>query len=200
MMSSKSKSLKDSGSPLQPLESWSNTRVPVPPTPNVTFAQISVTMGSPVPCMSALPAGNQCQVMQHIIVWQPNVISVTDGDILMKFAIFGSAEDAMPWGTWSITAWSIHLPSQTLEALMGEPIQTTMTSIPLWMTTREMVRIKPGARVYEGGNVTIFFLSHVFFLVVVICHPYFHFAPLHEESDHYLLAFPCSSNPLLLPL
>ena len=48
--------------------------------------------------MSALPAGNQRQVTRHIIVWQPNVISVTDGDILMKFAIFRSVEDANALG------------------------------------------------------------------------------------------------------
>ena len=130
-MSSTSRLLKDNGSPCLPLRSLSNTRAPAPPIPNVTFARISVTMDSPAPCMSALPAGNWHQVTWHIIIWQPNVISVIDGDILMKFAIFGSVEDAMPQGMWSITARSIRLPSQTLKALMGEPIQTTTTSIPV---------------------------------------------------------------------
>ena len=49
-------------------------------------------------------------------------------------------------------------------------------------------------------SVTIFFLSHIFFLVAVVCCPYFCFAPLHEETDHYLLAFPSSSSPLVFPL
>ena len=171
-MSSAFKLLKDNGSLPLPLKSSFNAPAPPPPTPNVTFAWISVTMGSSVPCLSVLPVENWHRVMRHIIVWKPNVISVIDGDIPMRFAIFGSAEDVMPQGTWSITARSICLPSQTLEALMGGPIWTTMTSTPLWMTTREMVYIKPGARMYEGGNVTIFFLSHVFFLVIVVCHPY----------------------------
>ena len=106
--------------------------------------------------------------MQHIIVWQPSVISVIDGDILMMSATFRSVEDVMPWGMWSITAQSICLPTQMLTALMGEPTLTMMTSTPLWMMTRGMVCIEPGARVYEGGNVTISFLSHVFFLVTIV--------------------------------
>ena len=168
MMSSASKSLKDNGSPPQHLKSSSHILTPPPPPPNVTFAQIVVTMACTSRCTPVQPAMKLCQVTLPIIVWQPNVISVTDGDIPTKFAIFGSVEDAMPQGMWLITAQSIHLPSRTLEALMEEPIQTTMTSTPLWMTTREMVHIEPGARVYEGGNVTIFFPSHVFFLISVV--------------------------------
>ena len=86
----------------------------------------------------------------------------------MKFVTFESAEDAMPQNTWSITALSTHLPSQMLSPLMGESIQMTTTSTPLWMTTREMVCVKPGAQIYEGGIVTIFFLCHVFFLISVV--------------------------------
>ena len=168
MMSSASRLLKDSGSPPLPLESLFNAPAPPPPTPNVTFAQISVTMGSSVPCIFVLSAENRRWVTQHIIVWQPNVISVTDGDIPMKFAIFGSVEDAMPWGTWSITARSIHLSSRMLRALMGEPIWMMTTSTPLWMTSRKMAHIKPGAQMYKGGNVAIFFLSHIFFLVSIV--------------------------------
>ena len=50
------------------------------------------------------------------------------------------------------------------------------------------------------GNVTIFFLSHVFFLVSVVHQPYFHFTPLHEETNHYLLAFLPYSSSLVIPL
>ena len=96
------------------------------------------------------------------------MISVVDGDTLTTFATFESVEDATPWGMWSITAQSIRLPSQMFAALMEELTLTMMTSTPLWMTTRRMVHIEPGARVYEGGNVTVFFLSHVFFLVSVV--------------------------------
>ena len=117
---------------------------------------------------SVTPAERQHQATWHIIVWQPSVISVIDGDIPMMFATFGSVEDAMPQGMWSITAQSSRLPSQTFAALMGELTPTTTTSTPLWMMTRGMVCIEPGAQVYEGGNVTISFLSHVFFLVTVI--------------------------------
>ena len=138
--------------------------------------------------------------MWHIIVWRPNVISVTDGDIPTMSATFESVEAVTPWDMWSITAQSIHLPSQTFATLMEGPTLTTMTSTPLWMTTRGMVRIEPGARVYKGGNVTIFFLSHVFFLVSVIRFPYFRFAPSHEETHHYLLAFPSYSSLFIIPL
>ena len=88
----------------------------------------------------------------------------------------------------------------TLAALTEEATLTTMTSTPLWMTTREMVCIEPGSRVYEGGNVMISFLSHVFFLISVVQHPYFHFAPSHKETIHYLLAFLLYSSPLMFPL
>ena len=168
MMASISKSLKDNGSLPPPLPSLSKTPVLTPPTPNVTVAQISVTTGSPAPCTPVLPVGNQRWAMWHIIVWQPSVISVIDGDTQMRFAIFGSVEDAMPRDTWSITAQLICLPSQKLATLMGEPILTTMISILSWMTTREMACVEPGARIYEGGNVTISFLSHVFFLVSIV--------------------------------
>ena len=87
----------------------------------------------------------QCQVMQCIIVWQPNVVSVLDGDILMMSVIFRSVEDVTPWGMWSITAQLTHLPNQMLEALMGEHTLTTMTSTPLWMTTKGIGHIEPGA-------------------------------------------------------
>ena len=106
--------------------------------------------------------------MQHIIVWQPNVVSVLDGDIPTMSAIFKSVEDAIPQDMWLITAQSIRLPNQLLETLTTGLTPTTTTSIPLWMTTREVGHIEPGAQVYKGGNVTIFFLSHVFFLVTVV--------------------------------
>ena len=96
------------------------------------------------------------------------MISVTDGDIPTTFATFGSVEDVTPQGMWLIIAQSIHLPSQMFATLMEESTLMTTTSTPLWMTTRRMVHIEPGARVYEGGNVTIFFLSHVFFLVSAV--------------------------------
>ena len=138
--------------------------------------------------------------MRHISVWRPNVISVIDGDTPTTFATFESVEDATPRGMWSITAQSIRLPSQMFATLMEELTLTMMTSTPLWMTTRRMVHIKPGAQVYEGGNVTIFFLSHVFFLVSVVQYPYFRFAPSHEEIHHYLLAFPSYFPSFIVPL
>ena len=54
---------------------------------------------------------------------------------------------------------------------------------------------------YEGGIVTISFLSHVFFLISVVRCPYFSFAPSYQETDRYLLAFLSysSSLPLVLP-
>ena len=199
-MSSASKSLKDNGSPPPPLESSSNTLAPIPPTPNVIFAQITFTMGFPAPCTPALPVGNQCQVMWHIIVWRSNVISVIDGDTRMKFAIFRPAEGAMPRGMWLVTAQSICLPSRKLTILMEELILMTTTSTPLWTVTRDLVCIEPGAQMYEGGNVTISFLSHVFFLISIVHRPYFSFAPSYEETDHYLLAFPLYSSPLAFSL
>ena len=157
-------------------------------------------MGSPAPCTPVLPAGNWRLVTRHIIVWQPSVISVINGDTQMKPAIFGSAEDVTPPDMWSITAQSTRLLNQELAILMEEPTQTTMTSTPLWMTTKGLVCIEPGAQIYKGGNVTISFLSHIFFLISVVQRPYFSFAPSYQETDQYLLAFPSYSSPLVLPL
>ena len=53
---------------------------------------------------------------------------------------------------------------------------------------------------YAREIVTIFFLSHVFFLVSVVRYPYFHFAPSHEETYHYLLAFLSYSSSFIVPL
>ena len=108
----------------------------------------------------------------------------------MTFATFKPVEDVTPQDMWSITAQSICLSNQSLIALMEEPIWMTMTSTPLWMTTREMVCIEPGAWIYEGGNVTISFLSHVFFLVSVLTStslPY-----MRRLIFTYLLFHPCT--------
>ena len=200
MKSSAFKSPMGNGSPLPPLEFLSEILALTPSTPNVTIARISVITGSPAPCIPVLTAGNRHLVTPHIIVWKPNVISVTGGDILMKDATFGSVEDATPRDMWSITVQSTHLPNQRLATLMEAPTQTTMTSTPWWMTTREVVHVEPGAQIYEGGNVMISFLSHVFFLISVVRCPYFSFAPSYREIDLYLLAFPNYSSPLLFPL
>ena len=128
------------------------------------------------------------------------MISVVDGDTPTKYATFGSVEGVTTQDMWSITALSAHLTNRMLDQLMEEPTRMTMTSTPLWRMTKEVKYIEPGARIYEGGNVTIFFLSHVFFLVSVVCRPYFCFAPLHEEMDSYLLAFPPHSNSFIVPL
>ena len=199
-MSSVSKSLKDNESLPLSLVSSSKTPALTSPTPNVTVAWISVTTGSPAPCTPVLPAGNRRPVTRHIIVWQPSVISVIDGDTQMKPAIFGSVEDVTPPDMWSITAQSTRLLNQELTILMWEPTQTMMTSTPLWMTTKGLVCIEPGARIYKGGNVTISFLSHVFFLISIVRCPYFSFAPSYQETNQYLLAFLSYSPPLVLPL
>ena len=128
------------------------------------------------------------------------MISVIDGNILMRYAIFGSAEDVTPEDMWSITVQSTRLTNQELIILMGGPTPTMMISTPLWMITKEMVCVEPGARVYKGGNVTISFLSHVFFFISVVQRPYFSFAPSYEETNLYLLAFPEYSPPFLFPI
>ena len=200
MTPSASISATDNGSPHPLLESSSNNRIPAPPLLNATFVRILVIMGSLAPCIDAPPVRRQPPVMLPIIVWRPNVISVTDGGTPTRYATSGSVEDATIRATWLITALSTRLTNQTLNRLMGEPIQMIMISTPLWMTTREMVCVEPGARLYEGGNVTISFLYHVFFLISIVRHPYFSFAPSYTATDLYLLAFPDYSLPLLFPL
>ena len=199
-MSSTSKLLKDNGSLPLPLESSFNALAPPPLTPNVMFAWISVTTAYTAQCTLVQRVERPPLAMQHIIVWRSNVISVFDGDILTASAILGSVEDVMPWDMWSMTVQSASLPNQILATLtMGHTLMMT-TSTPLWMTTREVKYIEPGVQMYKGGNVTISFVSHVFFLVSVVHRPYFHFTPLHEEVDLYLLAFPHSYPAICLPL
>ena len=101
---------------------------------------------------------------------------------------------------WQITVQLTSYPSQKLEVLMLDPTWRTMSSIPLWMMNERLRYVEPGAQIYKGGNVTIFFLSHVFFLISEVHCPYFCFAPQYEEVDHYLLAFGPLSFPLFLLL
>ena len=143
-MSSVSKWLRDNGSPPFPLRYLSNNCAHAPPPPDATFTQISAIMGSSAPCISVLPAGNQHQDMLHIIVWQPNVISVLDGDTLTTSAIFRSVEDAMPRDTWLITAQLTPLPNLTLNALTMGLTLMMMISTPLWMMTERIRYVKPG--------------------------------------------------------
>ena len=200
MTPSISRSPRDSGSHPHPPVSWSNTPTRAPLPPSATFVQIQVTMDSSVPCIAAPPARRQLLATLPIIVWRPNVISALDGDTLMRYATSGSVEDVTIRATWSITALTTRLTSLTLDRLMGEPTRTTTISTPLWMITRGMVCIEPGAQLYEGGNVMISFLYHVFFLISIVRRPYFSFAPSHSVTDLYLLAFPDYSCPLLFPL
>ena len=58
----------------------------------------------------------------------------------------------------------------------------------------------PDYKSFSSPVVTISFLSHIFFLISVVRHPYFSFAPSYEETDLYLLAFPEYSSPLMFPL
>ena len=150
---------------------------------------------TPVP-----PVIRQPLAMLLIIVWRCNVISVIDGNIPTMSAIFGPVPNAIKENMWWIIVQSTPYPSQKLETLMLDSTQRMMTSIPLWMMNERLRYVEPGAQIYEGGNVMIFFLSRVFFLIRVICHPYFHFTPQYKEVDHYLLAFNPLSLPLFLPL
>ena len=84
-------------------------------------------------------------------------------------AIFGSVVNAMNEGMWQITVQSTPYLSQRLDTLMQDPTQRMMIPIPLWMTNERLRYVEPGAQIYKGGNVTIFFLSHVFFLIFVVC-------------------------------
>ena len=128
------------------------------------------------------------------------MISVIDGDILMTSAIFRSVVGVMNEDMWQITVQLTPYLSQKLDTLMLDPTWRMMTSILLWMMNEKLRYVEPGAQMYEGGNVAIFFLSHVFFLVSIVHHPYFCFTPQYEETDHYLLAFGPSSSPLFLLL
>ena len=168
MTPSGSRSPKDNGSRPHPPASWFNTPAPALLPPGATFVRIQVTMDSSALCIAAPPARRQLLATLPIIVWRPNVISVVGGDTLTRYATSGSVEDATTQATWSITALTTRLTSQTLDRLMGEPTRTTTISTPLWTTTREMECIEPGARLYEGGNVTISYLYHVFFLISIV--------------------------------
>ena len=116
------------------------------------------------------------------------------------YATFESVEDAMSKDMWQITVQSTHCPSQKPTTPMEEPTLMTMTSTPLWRLSEKLRYVDPGAQIYEGGNVTILFLSHIFFLISIVCCPYFHFAPQHEEIDYYLLTFDLLSSSLIFPL
>ena len=74
---------------------------------------------------------------------------------------------------------------QALDLALAQKVQLSTQSDPL---------------VLRALNVTIFFLSHVFFLVSIVQYPYFCFAPSHEEIHHYLLAFLSYSSSFIIPL
>lgn len=50
-----------------------------------------------------------------------------------------------------------------------------------------------------GLPVMIPFLTSIFFLLSIVQCPYFSFAPLHYETDSYLLAFNSLPFPLFIP-
>ena len=86
-----------------------------------------------------------------------------------------------------------------VEVLVDFPLDTLESLEELELFLEEEVDVEGLLEDLENV-VTIFFLSHIFFLIAVVHRPYFHFAPLYEETDHYLLAFPSPSSPLVFPL
>ena len=63
----------------------------------------------------------------------------------MMSAIFRSVEGAMNEDMWQIIVQLTPYSIQKLGALMLDPTQKTMTSIPLWMTTKRLRYVEPGA-------------------------------------------------------
>ena len=88
-------------------------------------------MAGTAPCTPVCPAARWPQDMLLIIVWQPNVISVIDGDIPMTYTTFESVEDVMAKDMWQIIVQSTPYLNWQLAALMEEPTQTMMISTPL---------------------------------------------------------------------
>ena len=152
------------------------------------------------PCTPVHHVIRQPQNMLLIIVWKSNVISVIDGDILTMCATFKSVEDVMAKDMWQIIVQSTPCLNQQLAAFMEGPTWRTTISTPLWMMNERLRYVEPGAQMYKGGNVTTFFLCLIFFLLTVVHCPYFSFAPQYKETEHYLLAFPSYSSPLLILL
>ena len=82
-----------------------------------------------------------------LLVFDTNVASVITGDIVTDSAPIAPVELAIPLGTSLMTVQlNIFPPHSCLQSL----------EVPRSVTTRGFV-IKPGAQLYEGGNVTILF-------------------------------------------
>ena len=91
-----------------------------------------------------------------------------------------------------------------ISIIMGPKLSSKSTSSDAHPANNDMPAVgalRRSTHSTQGmGGVTIFFLSHVFFLISVVRFPYFRFAPLHEETHHYLLAFPSYSSSFIIPL
>ena len=96
------------------------------------------------------------QVTPPLLVFDINVVSVITGDIAIDSVPTTPVEFAIPLGmSLMIVLLNISPPLSCLQSLED----------PSSLTTRGLV-IEPGARMYEGGNVTILF-PHCSILLVV---------------------------------
>ena len=131
------------------------------PSPNAFSVMISVIIEKIAHSTSVPIVVNQPPDTPPLLVSLPNATFAVDGATPLASVQSKSAQFVVNMGMWWMTVRLRHFPLNRQHIFMQVPL-------PLNQVPSNGVLIEPGAQLYEGGNVTIFLLSHNLFLLVCL--------------------------------
>lgn len=136
------------------------------------------------PTCQNLPLGH----LQHLYPWA-HAISAKDGSILASTAPSVLVELVMLGDMSLLTVCLITIPLRKhILSIEDTTTKTRGFECPPWIncSKKRIICIESGAQMYKGGNVTIQFLCHTFFLLSITQCSYPFPIPSHEMTNRYL--------------
>ena len=143
-----------------------------------------------VPSTSAPTATPPPQDTLKPLVCLPNATFVAAGDIALDSVPLECVTYAIEEATSLTIARLLFFPLNRLPISLGIPL-TRDRLLP------HGVLIKPGVRLYEGGNVTVCLLSHGIFLLSFLCHTHLLFGMCSYDWIHCLVLLSSINSSLI---
>ena len=131
---------------------------PLPPSPSAFGALAQVTIARTAPSTSVPIATSPLPDTLRLLVCPPNVTYVAAGDIATDSVPLELVTYVIEEATSLMIVRLMFFPLSRLPISLGIPL--------IWdRCLPHGVLIKPGVRLYEGGNVTVCLLTHSIFLL-----------------------------------
>jgi hypothetical protein len=164
---------------------------PLPPSPNAFGVAIWVTIERTAPNMSVPTAVSLPLATRFPLVSLSNATFAVDGDIPPAFVLPGCVQYVIDTDMCRAT---VRLRRFLLNRL---PV-SLMRPPPSHPDHPRGVLIEPGARLYEGGNVTVFLLFHHILLFSFTRRTHMFLGMFRNDSVHYLLIGDAINPSLIL--